>query len=333
MLLLVLSGLPASGKTTLAKALAAEFAEHGLRVDVVSDGANLSKLYDSNMDCSSLRRPRQELYADSAAEKATRARLLAAAERALAPNTVVLVDSLNYIKGFRYELFCVAKTCAARYAVVQTMCSEEECVQQDGLRQDCYGAELVRALARRFEPPDRRNRWDSPLFTVDTGGAPVLNSVLASGACPNDNASSAVAAEKPNGCLKAVDSSGQWQQRVSEIVAECLSKSQPLRTTMATQPQLLGGADVFNALDRATREAEASIMSSIHAGVGDGDRIRVPGSSRPVVLTRTIKIAELRGMRRAHINLARLCPPQDTSKTALVDGYVDYVNAQLRPDA
>ena len=81
------------------------------------------------------------------------------------------------------------------------------------------------------------------------------------------------------------------------------------------------------------REAEASILLILHAGVSVGDRIPVSGASRQIVLLRPLKITELRGMRRAHINLARLCPPQDTSKKALIDGYIDYVNAQLKPDA
>jgi hypothetical protein len=71
-------------------------------------------------------------------------------------------------------------------------------------------------------------------------------------------------------------------------------------------------------------------VQALHGGAGTGDTIKVPFASRPVVLVRRCKVSELRGMRRAHISLARICPPRDTSKEALVDTYVDYVNAQLR---
>jgi protein KTI12 len=334
MLLLLLCGFPASGKSTLAAALASEFRLQGQKVDIVSDGAIHSKLHNPNDVGTGRPQCRRALYADSTAEKSTRAQILAAAERALAPGTVVIVDSMNYIKGFRYELFCVAKTCAARYAVVHAVCDAETCVKRDALREDSYGVELAKALVRRFEPPDQRNRWDSPLYNVSLNPQVVMDCPAAAPELKNQvlerEHGDAVNTQAENSDEKAPC---DWREDISDIVRQCLSKAQPLRTTMATQPQSQGGADAFSALDRATREAEASLISSIHGGAGAGDRIRVPGSSRPVVLARPCQVAELRGMRRAHINLSRLCPPQDTTKTALVDGYVDYVNAQLRRSA
>jgi protein KTI12 len=335
MLLIVLCGFPASGKSTLAAALAREFAVQGQKVDIVSDGAIHSQLHDPNEVGSGRPQSRRALYADSAAEKSTRAQILAAAERALAPGTVVLVDSMNYIKGFRYELFCVAKSCAARYAVLHAVCDAETCIKRDGLREDCYGVELAQALVRRFEAPDQRNRWDSPLYNICLSPQLDMDRSAASSVRIDRMPEAREHGESVKSQTGNCDGEGQceWQDRIAEIVSQCLNKAQPLRTTMATQPQLLGGADAFSALDRATREAEASLISSIHSGAGAGDRIRVPGSSRPVVLARPCKVAELRGMRRAHINLSRLCPPQDTAKAALVDGYVDYVNEQLRKNA
>lgn len=47
--------------------------------------------------------------ADGHTEKRTRAQIKAAVERELTQHTTVIADSLNYIKGFRYELFCLAK--------------------------------------------------------------------------------------------------------------------------------------------------------------------------------------------------------------------------------
>ena len=51
---------------------------------------------------------RNVVYSDRKCEIVSRSALKAAAERLLTNTNVVILDSLNYIKGFRYELFCVA---------------------------------------------------------------------------------------------------------------------------------------------------------------------------------------------------------------------------------
>lgn len=55
----------------------------------------------------------------------TRGALKAAIERALSRDALVIADSMNYIKGFRYELFCIAKSqttplCVVRHVVPST---------------------------------------------------------------------------------------------------------------------------------------------------------------------------------------------------------------------
>jgi protein KTI12 len=336
MLLVVLCGYPASGKSTLAAALACRFAARGLRVDTVSDGALHSALHDPSVtpgastgDVSGiLSVPRAIMYADSHAEKSTRARLLAAAERALAPDTVVLVDSMNYIKGFRYELFCVAKTCTARFLVVHTDADADVCAEWDSQRVDAYGPELHAALVRRFEPPHQRNRWDSPLYTVHMH--PRRDDLSQHQAGENFQATAVAEEATIRDLIEEGGSSTSWEAGLDDIVSASLSKNKALKPTMATKLNQAGDADVLNLLDQATRDAEAFLLQSLHAGAGTGDAIKVPFATRPVFLIRRCRVAELRGMRRAHINLARLCPPRDTSKRALVDAYVDYVNAQLR---
>ena len=43
------------------------------------------------------------------AEKNSRASFKAAVERGLEKDSVLIADDLNYIKGYRYELFCIAR--------------------------------------------------------------------------------------------------------------------------------------------------------------------------------------------------------------------------------
>ena len=46
---------------------------------------------------------------DSAREKILRASLKSNVEKHLTNQNVVILDSMNYIKGYRYELFCIAR--------------------------------------------------------------------------------------------------------------------------------------------------------------------------------------------------------------------------------
>ncbi len=48
----------------------------------------------------------------------TRAFLKSNVEKALNDKTIVIFDSLNYIKGYRYELFCLVRSCKSTHCIV-----------------------------------------------------------------------------------------------------------------------------------------------------------------------------------------------------------------------
>jgi len=54
----------------------------------------------------------------SLAEKPGRANLFSNLTRNLGPESVVICDSLNYIKGFRYQMYCAAREAHARACTV-----------------------------------------------------------------------------------------------------------------------------------------------------------------------------------------------------------------------
>lgn len=240
---------------------------------------------------------RADLYRSANEEKKTRARLRAVTERALNGRTIVICDSLNYIKGFRYEMYCVAKTTGTRYCVVFCDQPAEASKKWDAERgergEDCYGAELCDALIRRFETPVERNRWDSPLHRIN------------------------------------ITDEG-WEASLEAARNSVLRSSMKLVPTMATRiPEKLG-ADVLGLLDRLTREAETAIIEELQAGKGIGQKIQVPGGTKVLRLERKPRVAELRNMRRSYLGLARMHPPQGKGRQGLVDEYVEYLNAQLR---
>ncbi|PWA14253.1 hypothetical protein CCH79_00012214, partial [Gambusia affinis] len=149
--LIVMCGYPCSGKTRRTEELKAHFEETTDRqVHIVGD---LALGVDRN---------------NSQKEKDTRASLKAEVERKVNKDNIVILDSLNYIKGYRYELFCLTKHAQTPHCLVHCLTSGEESSLWNQNREAAgqYSQDIFDALVQRFEAPDSRNRWDSPLFTV-----------------------------------------------------------------------------------------------------------------------------------------------------------------------
>ncbi|GMH43239.1 hypothetical protein BSKO_11161 [Bryopsis sp. KO-2023] len=151
--LIVISGQPSSGKSTVVQSLAKRLEDKQQEVVVVDEPGLLLK--------------RDESYKDAVCQKNTRGSLRSAVERAVTKTAVVILDSINNIKGFRYELWCIARTAGTRYCVIHVDTKSEVCESWNKDREgDKYSDEILEDLLRSFETPDSRNRWDHPLFTV-----------------------------------------------------------------------------------------------------------------------------------------------------------------------
>ena len=115
----------------------------------------------------------QECYSSPTEEKLTRAALKSEFDKHVLgdPSTLVILDSLNYIKGFRYELHCISKASGEKHGVVWLICSEEVAKKWNEKRsnddRNKYSDDTMNELILRYEPPDQRNRWDRPLYRVD----------------------------------------------------------------------------------------------------------------------------------------------------------------------
>lgn len=163
--LILFTGLPASGKTTIARRLI-ELLEEKIE-DARKEnkpGSNFKIVYHNDK---SLGISHSDYY-ESKTEKSARGIQSSAVKRDLSKNTIVILDSLCYIKGFRYQLFCEAKNVATSNCVIHSLCPLDECLVRNNKtdHQDKWDDELIKQLDMRFEEPDNRNRWDSPLFTM-----------------------------------------------------------------------------------------------------------------------------------------------------------------------
>ena len=58
------------------------------------------------------------LTVDAKSEKAARGTFYSAIQRVLSKDDIVIADGMNYIKGFRYQLFCEAKALSTPHCVV-----------------------------------------------------------------------------------------------------------------------------------------------------------------------------------------------------------------------
>ncbi|CAA7263199.1 unnamed protein product [Cyclocybe aegerita] len=153
MALITLAGLPAAGKSHRAAQIRDYLAEN-------LPDFHVSILSDHSLGIA------PSAYDDSPSEKPARAALFTAIQRQLATDTVLIVDSLNYIKGFRYQLYCAAREMKLRTCTVHVVATPELCRERNLLRETRYAPNTLENLFVRFEEPSSMVRWDAPLFTI-----------------------------------------------------------------------------------------------------------------------------------------------------------------------
>ena len=128
----------------------------------------------------------QHERSNNASEKDARATIYAAVKRVLSTKDVVILDGANYIKGWRYQLYCEAKAVRTTHCVVhvgtpverargvneerlavRTAVGAERGVNGEGNEEEQpYESECWENLVYRYEEPNAMARWDAPLFTV-----------------------------------------------------------------------------------------------------------------------------------------------------------------------
>eukprot|EP01135_Chromosphaera_perkinsii_P006623 Nk52_evm25s554 gene=Nk52_evmTU25s554 len=168
--LVVMCGYPCSGKSKRANELCEYLKSKGKDVVLLNDeflsaNTNNQKILDKN-----------DIYSLSLKEKNIRGMIKANVEKHLSKEVFVICDFLNYIKGFRYELYCIVRSLKTTQCVINCDTSVERLKEWNlGIKQkegdNCdisraYKDEVIDGLVMRFEPPNDAQRWDSPLFNI-----------------------------------------------------------------------------------------------------------------------------------------------------------------------
>lgn len=112
--LIVICGLPGSGKTRISNAIASHCKDKNIKciqineMDLIAEQSARKFIFNGTFTSLSL--CRFNLYVDNVAEKHLRSKVKGIVEKSIDKNHFIVVDGCNYIKGFRYELFCRGKT-------------------------------------------------------------------------------------------------------------------------------------------------------------------------------------------------------------------------------
>lgn len=299
MALVVICGQPCSGKSTAALCLAEALKE------------SESKLTIRIIDEASFHLDRNQSYANMTAEKNLRGVLRSEVDRSVSKDSIIIVDSLNSIKGYRYELWCLARAAGIRYCVIFCDVGETQCQKWNEQRREkgeaTYDDAVFEDLVRRFERPDRRNRWDSPLFElwpytdgIQKSSAAILDAVLY--------------------LTKKVDS----KSRDVKI----------LQPTIATQNARFSEANSLYELDRATQEVINVIVEAQSQAIGGSLNGISLGQELPTLnISRPVGLPELRRLRRTFIKLTGQTslsgPPPPSDAESAKRMFVDYLNREL----
>ncbi|KAI1824851.1 chromatin associated protein KTI12 [Xylaria intraflava] len=176
--LIIVTGYPASGKSTRATQLHKYLSE---RIEAATPSGATPKYRLHLISDQTLSIPRSvydlsalpaHARSANASEKDARATIYAAVKRVLTDRDIVILDGLNYIKGWRYQLFCEAKAVSTASCVLQIGCSRERSREVNEARGTDADAEAAYAPANwenlvfRYEEPNAMARWDRPLFTL-----------------------------------------------------------------------------------------------------------------------------------------------------------------------
>uniref|UniRef100_A0A4X2LJC1 Protein KTI12 homolog n=1 Tax=Vombatus ursinus TaxID=29139 RepID=A0A4X2LJC1_VOMUR len=335
--LVVLCGLPDSGRSRRADELRRALEAEGRPVTVVRDADVLGPCGPAAL---------YEAYSDPTREKALRAALKASVERGLGPRAVVLLDSLNYIKGFRYELYCLAR--AARTPLCLLYClkprprapgRQEDCRPQaeaaaGSWRPKAAAAEQEHELQAGDPREDRKAAEDSELELARKLGSPDPGS-------PEPGPDLGFPPELLEALaqrFEAPDSRNRWDRPLFTVLGleeplplaqiwAALFESQVPAPHQATQSQPLSSTNFLHQLDQVTSQVLAALMEAQKTAV-PGDLLALPGTTERLLFTRPLSMAELSRLRRQFISYTKMHPTKE-NLPQLANMFLQYLGQSL----
>ncbi|CAL8143260.1 unnamed protein product [Orchesella dallaii] len=278
--LVVMCGYPSSGKSYWTKKLSEYLEkEQGKQVQVVREEEQF-------------RGEKNDILDDSRKEKELRAKVKSEAQRLLTKDNVVIIDALNYIKGYRYELFCISKAVPTRQVTVHCDVSESQAwewnINTDRPDNEKYTKVVFEHLIQRFETPDPQNRWDSPFFSVLSG-----------------------------------------EELDMQAIYTSLFFNKTPKKNMSTQSNPVTESNYLATMEKVTSEIIQKIIASKaendSSSVDEVEEIEVPYSKLTVHIEGSPTVSQLNKLKRQFITMLKT----SSLKGEPGDMFVQYLNSQL----
>lgn len=325
--LVVMCGRPLSGKTVRAYALAALLRAQGHRAVVVSDSALRTGAAEG---CEGDGDGPVGLEVDAG----HRAELRAGVERALAaPSVVCICDAANEVRGFRYELYCLAK---ARATPSCTLFCDVAPALSDARNAAAPPAQrltppALARLRRRFEEPNAANRWERPLFVCRDGydddgdkdnedEEDEEKETKETKEDKNNSNNSAAAVERFAKALMEAGEEGKERVECAEDVGAALGlplaaigaalfEAAAPTPNSATRETRVSTAASVHSLDAATGAVTAALLRAVNdVAFVPGDEVSLaPAAARRLVVARKVGAAELGRLRRQFVRVNEAC--------------------------
>ena len=202
---------------------------------------------------------------------------------------------MNYIKGFRYQLYCVAKAARTTNCVVHVATTPERCREFNAAALAAsigsgYDPEVFENLVFRYEEPNGMSRWDAPLFTVP------------------------------------VDDDAPPCEAIWEALVGSDGKAKVVKPNAATVLKPAAEQNHLYELDQTTSEVVAAITAwqQDHAGESGGEVPVADAEQRTIRLpVNTLALPQLQRLRRQFIALNR---QHALSKARVRETFIDYLN-------
>ncbi|KAL8669253.1 MAG: hypothetical protein Q9168_006153 [Polycauliona sp. 1 TL-2023] len=289
--LILVSGYPSSGKTYRSNQLVEFF---NTKITAATE-PHIRRLGVTLINDQTLGLNR-EVYRDARSEKDARAAEYSAVKRDLGRDTIVIADGLNYIKGFRYQLYCEAKAVQTPSCVVHVGTPIDKCkeinsnLSKDSDRDGGYPNDIFENLVYRYEEPNGMTRWDSPLYTV-----------------PYDDAT-------PPG--EAI-----WNAMIGTE-----AELKKVRPNLATVMKPAAESDYLYELDKITQEIVNAVTAWQKDHTGElGGQVAL-GNTAIELPASAVTLSQLQRVRRQFISMNR---QHDLAKPRIHGSFIEYLNTNL----
>jgi protein KTI12 len=258
-------------------------------------------------------------------------------KRVLSDKDIVILDGLNYIKGWRYQLHCESKAVRTPSCILQIGCAVDKAREVNEARLQKRNTESSKTMTTdeaaptstesgdpivdstepyepgnwdnlvfRYEEPNPMTRWDSPLFTL---------------IWQDDEAQT----------TKVF--SDLWDA----IAGEARKVVRPNQATIQRGREESG--DYLYLLDRETSDVVKRIVEAQREG-DDVDEVRIPSGSGELVIQlpagKKVGLPQLQRLRRSFMGLHRggigLEAAGDMKSSRLRDIFVTYLNDAFEKD-